>query len=120
MIEIHEYNGEGYLPLVDFEGWRVAILRHNYEFASLTRIERHLETDEVFVLLSGNATLITKKSAESDATEELEMEQGKVYNVPKGVWHHIVVTPDANVLIVENSNTCDENSEIIQFDSVGG
>lgn len=39
------------------------------------------------------------------------MEPYKVYNVKKGLWHHIVVSEDASVLIVENCDTTDENSE---------
>ena len=108
MVEIHEYKGEGYKPLVDFESWRVAVLRYAEVFTEVKVVERHLETDEVFVLLEGEATLITE---EADGLREWKMERGKIYNVLKGVWHHIIVTPDANVLIVENRNTSTENSE---------
>ena len=109
MIEILDYTGEGYRPLVDFEGWRVAFLRCNERFASLTGLERHLETDEVFVLLEGSATLYTR---DGDGVMHLTpMEGHKVYNVKKAVWHHIVVSEDATVLIVENADTTAENTE---------
>ena len=108
MVEIHEYTGGGYKPLVDYESWRVAVLRYAEEFTAVKGLERHLETDEVFVLLEGEATLVTE---EADGLREWKMERGKIYNVLKGVWHHIIVTPDANVLIVENRNTSAENSE---------
>jgi mannose-6-phosphate isomerase-like protein (cupin superfamily) len=108
MVEIYEHIGEGYKPLVDYEGWRVAILRYNEWFTGLKGLERHLETDEVFVLLEGEATLITE---EESGICEWKMEKNKIYNVLKGVWHHIVVTPDASVLIVENRNTNAENTE---------
>ncbi len=68
------------------------------------RSERHLETDEAFVLLEGKALLI-----EDDT--EYEMEKCKVYNIKKGIWHHIVVSPDATVLVIENSNTSPDNTE---------
>ncbi|MCL2776005.1 MAG: hypothetical protein FWD71_22070 [Oscillospiraceae bacterium] len=108
MVEIYEYKGEGYKPLVDYESWRVAVLRYSKGFTGLKELERHLETDEVFVLLTGEAALITE---ESDGIREWKMECGKIYNVLKGVWHNIIVTPDANVLIVENRNTGTENTE---------
>ena len=108
MIGVFEHTGEGYLPLVDFQGWRVAILRHDERFAKLTGLERHLETDEVFVLLNGGAALIVEQE---NGIREWKMECGKVYNVPRNIWHHIVVTPDASVLVVENSNTSIENTE---------
>ena len=60
LIEIKCYDGKGYQPLIDFDSWRVAILR--WEEASLPGnigfMERHTQTDEVFVLLGGKATLI--------------------------------------------------------------
>ncbi len=36
---------------------------------------------------------------------------GKVYTVKKGVWHTIVLTPQTKVLIVENDNTDERNTE---------
>ena len=43
--------------------------------------------------------------------EEVEMTVGSVYNVPVGVWHHIVVSEDASVLVVENADTTKDNTE---------
>ncbi len=59
MLRIESYEGEGYRPLVDFGSWRVAYLRFIDELIpdKITRLERHLETDEVFVLLNGEAVL---------------------------------------------------------------
>ena len=109
MIEILGYTGEGYRPLVDFESWRVAFLRRNERFASLTGLERHLETDEVFVLLEGEATLYTRD--EGGVLHSFAMAERAVYNVKRGVWHHIVASEGATVLIVENANTTKENTE---------
>ena len=114
MIEIREYTGAGYQPLVDFESWRVAFLRYNERFSKLEELERHLETDEVFVLLEGNATLYTK--ADSGELCPFEMAKRTVYNVKRGVWHHIVVSEDATVLIVENADTTKENSERMKIE----
>ena len=52
-LKILEFNGEGYKPLVDFGSWRVAFLRFIDELLpeNIQRLERHVETDEVFVLL---------------------------------------------------------------------
>ena len=44
------------------------------------------------------------------------MKQGDVYTVPAAVWHHIVVSEDASVLVVENRNTSKENTEKKYFD----
>ena len=103
-MEMITYKGEGFRVLKEFEGWKIGYLRYNDRFSKFDQFERHLETDEVFVLLEGNATLYTDE-------EECAMVHNALYNIPKGVWHHIVVSEDATVLVVENSNTTKENTE---------
>ena len=105
-LEIFDYTGEGYMPMIDFESWRVAFLRYEPRFEHTTQIERHMETDEVFVLLEGEATLLI-----GTEMTPCPMEKFKMYNVKKAVWHNIRVSKDARVLIVENRDTTTENSE---------
>jgi mannose-6-phosphate isomerase-like protein (cupin superfamily) len=59
LLQVTEYTGEGYQPLVDYGSWRVAILRYIDELLpqNITNMQRHDETDEVFVLLSGRCIL---------------------------------------------------------------
>ena len=38
------------------------------------------------------------------------MEPGKIYNVKQSVWHSVVLSLDGSVLIVENKNTSEKNS----------
>jgi hypothetical protein len=58
-IEVLDYSGPNYKALTAFGSWRVAFLNHGDKFAPERpeRLERHMETDEVFVLLDGSATL---------------------------------------------------------------
>lgn len=107
-LEIKEYSGEGYMPMVDFGEWRVALanFKPEWEEGKLTFIERHMETDEVFVLLSGTAKLYI-----GEEMKEYSLENGKLYNVKQGVWHQLSMSTDAKMLIVENLNTTTENSE---------
>ena len=56
------------------------------------------------MLLKGNAVIY-------EEDEVYTMEPNKVYNVKKGLWHHLVLSEDAEVLVVENSSTARENSE---------
>lgn len=109
-IEILTYEGEGYRPVHDFESWRVALLNHAERFDAHTikELERHRETDEIFVLLAGQAELIV-----GEEMRRVPMEYGKVYNIPKGVYHGISVSEDARVLIVENADTTRENTDRI-------
>ncbi len=109
-LEIFEYNAEGYKPLLAFDAWRVAMLNWTDRFDKLTKLERHLLTDEVFVLLDGEATLYIGEKAVPTV-----MEKNKVYNVKKAVWHAITTSRDAHVLVVENDNTSMANSEYLEL-----
>ena len=111
-LEIFEYDGEGYDPTMHYDRWRVAIAnfgphfdRDRYDY-----LERHLLTDEVFVLLSGRASLVAGKEF-----LETPLEPCKIYNVKQGAWHALLMDPDAKVLIVENHDTARENSEYYYF-----
>ncbi len=103
-MDILTYTGEGYQALLDSDSWRVAFLRYNQRFSAYDQVERHMGTDEIFLLLTGHAVLYVED-------EPVLLEACKMVNVRRGVWHHIVVTPDTTVMIVENSDTCAGNTE---------
>ena len=112
-IDITSYQGEGYLPMIDFSAWRVAILRYceELEVQNLTTMQKHNETDEVFVLLEGNCTLFT--GGKGDSIQDIDavaMKPLEIYNVKQGVWHTHTLDQSATVLIVENRDTSDSNS----------
>ena len=109
-VEIYDYTDESYQTAMKFEGWRVAYLNHGKYFLeeNFEKVERHNESDEVFVLLTGSAELII-----GEELNRINMEPFKIYNVPKGVWHHIFTTEGTRVLIVENVDTGIENSEYL-------
>jgi len=114
LLQISEYTGSGYQPLVDFDTWRVALLR--WEQASLpeniTSMERHTQTDEVFVLLQGRASLILGGNSYTvESIQSQVIEPSKLYNVRQGVWHTVLLSRDASILIVENRDTGTENTE---------
>lgn len=104
MIEEYTYDGEDFCAVFSSKDWKIGLIRFSERFSRLGQLERHLETDEIFVLLSGNATLYTD-------TEKTEMKPCCVYNIPAGVWHHIVVSEDALILVAENENTSKLNTE---------
>jgi mannose-6-phosphate isomerase-like protein (cupin superfamily) len=113
MLEIHEYQGEGYKPLIDFNCWRVAVLRYLDELQPdrISYFERHNETDEVFVLLQGQAVLFMGQG--EDTVDEMfpyVMKPGVFYNVKCGAWHTVALSRDATILLVENRDTARENS----------
>lgn len=114
LIEIKRYAGEGYRPLIDFGSWRVAILRWEQSLQpdKVARLERHTQTDEVFVLLHGQGSLILGgNSAQLDGIQVLRLGQGDLYNVKQNTWHTALLSRDASILIVEESDTGEQNTE---------
>lgn len=109
-IQIKEHTEAGFAKIVIFDTWRVAMIHYAdiYDEKNIHRYERHMLTDEVFVLLEGSATLIV------DGVK-YPMEKGKLYNVEKATWHAIFVSKDASVLIVENANTSPDNAEYMEI-----
>lgn len=114
VLEISQYLDVGYKPLVDFGTWRVAILRWIEGLLPERQetMERHIQTDEVFVLLEGRATLILGgNGTEASGVYPQVMENGKLYNVKQNAWHTVLVSRDASILIVENNDTGKDNTE---------
>jgi cupin superfamily acireductone dioxygenase involved in methionine salvage len=119
---VSEYNATGYAPVVDFQTWRVAMLNYIDELDAdkIDNFQCHSETDEVFVLLSGKCILFC---AEVDNNKKIidiscwDMQPNKIYNIKRGVYHTHTLTEDAKVLIVENRDTCDDNSPKIMIDT---
>lgn len=117
-IEIVEFQKEGYKPLIDFEAWRVAVLKFcdDLRLENIRTMQRHLETDEVFVLLNGSCTLFSAGAGDMPGQiTAVELAPHKLYNVPKGVWHNHIMDETGEVLIVENSNTGDGNSPVVSL-----
>jgi mannose-6-phosphate isomerase-like protein (cupin superfamily) len=120
LVEIRCYTGEGFMPLVSFGGWRVAALNYldGVHPDNNKTMERHMETDEVFVLTRGQGIiLIGGNGPELDGVYPQEMETGTVYNIRRGTWHTILLSRDASVLIMEQADTGKHNSEYASLSS---
>jgi len=113
LLEVLDYTKEGYSPVVDYDAWRVAVLNFSNDLlpGNIKALQRHNETDEVFVLLSGRCILFIGDGDEkvTDIFAE-NMQPLKIYNVKKSVWHSHTLSRDAKLLIVENRNTTFDNS----------
>lgn len=118
LLEISDYTGEGYRPLIDYGQWRVAILRYIDELLpeNIGKMQRHNETDEVFVLLNGRCILFLGEGEDSvEAIHAEDMQPLKLYNVKRGAWHSHTLDEAATVLIVENRDTTLANSPEIEL-----
>jgi ureidoglycolate hydrolase len=113
-ISVKTSDAEGMQRVVESGEWVIGI--KNYKLANdrehFDYVEKHLLTDEAFVLLKGECTLLIDVSASNDHTDirPLKMEAEKVYCVHKGIWHNMVMSKDAKLILVENSNTSSTNS----------
>ncbi len=116
LIEIREHNGPDYKPLVDYQAWRVALMNYTPDLTpdKINRMQKHTETDEVFVLMAGRCILFIGEGLEAvTKVHAVDMEPYKLYNVKRGVWHSHTFSEDARVLIVENRDTVVENSPFV-------
>ena len=105
-VTISRFDGTDFQVMTQFEGWKIGLLRHSQRFSACCQMERHLETDEVFVLLQGEAGLLIGKER-----LQVPLEIGKICNVKRGIWHRVYMTPGAKVLIAENTDTGPHNTE---------
>jgi len=107
-IEAYFHIGTGYNPFLIREGWQVAQLNYMQQLRApeIRRLERHIATDEVFVLFKGKSVLIAAEQTPDELHLETElMTPGVTYNVPARTWQSIAMTPGDTVIIVEKSNT---------------
>ncbi|HXP96168.1 MAG TPA: hypothetical protein VN809_05615 [Telmatospirillum sp.] len=115
-IKIEEFDGEGLKRAIESDSWFVGIKNWKpaNDAAEFDMIERHMQTEEVFVLLEGGCTLLIDHSAKNDHSDIrcIPMERNKVYCVPRGVWHNTITSKDAKLILMENRNTSNENSEM--------
>lgn len=108
MIEIIENKKSGFEDAVIFDNWKVAYITYSEQYGDPSLLKRHTITDEVLVLLKGNATIFTY---DNGVLPETKMESGKLYNIKQNTWHHVRVSEDAMLLAIENSNTTTDNTE---------
>lgn len=116
LLEVRDYEGPGYKPLIDFQSWRAALMNYTADLTpdKINRMQKHTETDEVFVLLAGRCILFL---GEGDDTvthvHAVDMEPHRLYNIKRGAWHSHTFSEDAKVLIVTNRDTVEENSPFV-------
>ena len=108
-VQVLNWTGQGFRPLVEYGSWTVALMNWEQRFdpSGVGDIERHTETDEVFVLTHGKSVLFI---ATEDGIRVFDMVPGLIYNVTKGTWHSVIGTKETTWLIVESTNTTSQNT----------
>ncbi len=78
-----------------------------YAFGEVFEMKRHNGSDEIYVLLEGEAILLTK---EEDFAEH-PFEKGCAYRLAAGTWHALCVTDDAKLFVCENNEVSAANTD---------
>lgn len=119
-IEKYRHEMEGYSPYLIGPKWQVAQLNYDPSMApdSIEKIDIHHCTDETFLLMEGHAVLIAAEINDNGPKfEVIKMKPKVLYNIPKGCWHNIAMSEDAEVLITEDANTHLYDYEFYHFNS---
>ena len=114
LLELGQYFDDGYKPVLDFHGWRVAMLRYAdmVDAQHLHQVERHRNTNEVFILTTGEADLILCESGDTPGEAYvLPMKHNVAYNIPDYGWHHVLMSKDAHIILFERTETSSETSD---------
>lgn len=118
LVEIGVSFEQTYRPVLDFHGWKVAMLRHFDVVApeKFYRVERHWNTNEVFILTAGKADLILLDGDEEPTTPYVfPMQLNVAYNIRQSIWHHVVMSPDAHIVLFERSETGLETTDYAEI-----
>ena len=102
----------GFDAVIAERGFKCAYITHAaaYSFGAVTEMKRHNETEEVFVLLTGEAVMLT---LEDGVFTETPLVRGEALVVAKGTYHYLGVTADASVFVVERDDTCKDNTDAL-------
>lgn len=108
LIEKYQVSDNGYHPFLIRDGWQVAQLNYmpEQEIDNIQKLDIHHLTDEVFILLKGEAVLIGAEIQGSKVEFEVKhMQPFITYNIPVNTWHNIAMKKGCEIIIVEKSNT---------------
>ena len=120
-LQILEFNDLGLSRVYDNNDWMVGIKNWKpaNDKANIDCLERHNETDELFVLLAGACVLLTATDRAGGGLDirATAMVQNKVYNIPRSLWHNTVTRKDTKLILVEASSTSSANSDLLPLDA---
>lgn len=110
MTDIIECGLQGFNTVFKSDSWQIATITYSRQYSKegFCSMKRHLTTDEVFILIKGNAIIHT---FENGNFENVNVEKGKIYCVKKNTWHYLEVSTDALIAVVENSELLPEQTE---------
>ena len=115
----YAFTGEGMQRVFENEKWTVGIKNWKpaNDVTGIDCLERHNLTDELFVLVEGACTLVYANETDNGLEfGAVKMEKDKVYNIPATLWHNTITQKDTKMILIEDSNTSMDNSDILNLD----
>jgi ureidoglycolate hydrolase len=116
-----EYGAEGLKRVYENSKWMVGIKNWKpaNDIANIDCLERHNETDELFILLAGSCVLLSANEKAGGGLElaATKMKPERVYSIPRTLWHNTVTSKDVKLILVEDSSTGAKNSDVVQLDA---
>ncbi len=118
MAEIlnYEFTGEGMHRVYENEKWTVGIKNWKpaNDITGISNVERHNTTDEMFVLVEGTCTLVygNEDASGNLSFEAVPMERGRLYVIPKHLWHNTITVKETKMFLIEDSNCSGDNSDV--------
>ena len=114
----YEHEGKECQRVYEKKEWMIGIKNYKPEndISNIDCLERHNETDELFVLLRGTCILLyALEDLINDSLElkAISMELDKVYNIPKGLWHNTITQQETKLILIEAASTSQQNSNVI-------
>ncbi|MHB9030801.1 MAG: ureidoglycolate lyase [Candidatus Latescibacterota bacterium] len=108
-FELGLFNGSGYAPLFESRhDWMVAVY-NGCPFPGY--LERHNTSDEAFILMAGRAIMIVGDNGpDASIAKPVELAPFQAINIRRSVWHGLLTSREARVLIVENRDVTAGNS----------
>ena len=114
MIEAVEKHCSGFYPMLCTDKWQVAYITYSDAYGELKELKRHMTTDEVIILIHGSADLYTY---ENDRVTCIKMKKDVIYDIKPATWHHIKISKDALLIVVEDSGITKESTERMVVDA---
>lgn len=112
--DVFENNEGGIKCVYKNDKWLVSIKnwKPDNDVSGIAHLEIHHESDEQFIVSAGRAILITADYGDGGITDLTltEMEQGKVYNVPKEMWFYTITQKNTKMMYVQDAGTSMDNS----------
>lgn len=109
---------EGFCPIIRNANFLCAFITpsKSYSLGKVSEMKRHNDTDEVFVLLEGNATLLTKDNS-NEKCQVTKLSPGTAYIVKAGTWHYLGLCDNSKLFVTENGSINPQNTDILDVSS---